>query len=698
MVVEKMISLNMYVPELTGLSNATEILTGISSESAVAVPTSTDLNEITRTLRQLGRENRRLRASTGLPRSILADKEEVHGLQDRQSCPSGKAFYSCANGFRGCCSVEPCNPGSTCPDSTTTSSTAAQTTSKGTTVDGESSTAAVTSTRGSASTQASADTKSSTVSSSKKERTSTISTSTSSNATDSASTSSAAIATPAPDCPAGNGTTFSDSSKIDYKIRCNSDNTYDSFNSITVGTGGYDQCFSACSISTQCAGFTFVGVDGGTCYLKQQMPSGNYIAKNGNNYITCAKVDPSAAKPSPSPSDAASGGAKKSNAGAVAGGVVGGIAFLALLLVLIAWIARRRRKKLEEKRATITHFIHGPIETPQPLDNSNGGPGGRDGHGRSGSTAHDAFAPFGGFYRGFSSAHANRQMELENRKPAGSEQTTSSESPRPVPPGVRAEGEYVTLPSTVYQRGSNPSADAMPMLDGTPINRPLSQSSRGSSRFREHIAEMEDTSFRPVPGQAPPVRSPKTPDTDSPTLGRDSGLSGPSSLSEQVRRKQHLMSWNSYETKLDAADQSMEATMTPKTPPAAQGIGQAGQLMRIFADDDLNIGIDIFTFIRLALVVAGEVREILRRLNLGLAFSSFTQDRRAIRMREITQPIVTVSAEAMVGIIRTFDNVTFVTVWALSTETKGGEGTANRSCRGDVNVRVAACTVRAVAT
>ncbi|KAI7525486.1 hypothetical protein KC316_g18434 [Hortaea werneckii] len=183
-----------------------------------------------------------------------------------------------------------------------------------------------------------------------------------------------------------------------------------------------------------------------------------------------------------------------------------------------------------------------------------------------------------GFYRGFSSAHANRQMELENMKPAGSEQTTMSESPRPVPPGVRAEGGYVTLPATVYQRGSNPSADAVPMLDGTPIHRPLSQSSRGSSRFREHIAEMEDTSFRPVPGQAPPARSPKSPDTDSPTLGRDSGLSGPSSLSEQVRRKQHLMSWNSYETKLDAADQSMRATMTPKTPPSAQGIGQAGQV------------------------------------------------------------------------------------------------------------------------
>ncbi|KAF4552354.1 Hypothetical protein D9617_10g073350 [Elsinoe fawcettii] len=37
-------------------------------------------------------------------------------LYVRQECPQGFNFYSCGNGFRGCCGVEPCNPGSSCPE------------------------------------------------------------------------------------------------------------------------------------------------------------------------------------------------------------------------------------------------------------------------------------------------------------------------------------------------------------------------------------------------------------------------------------------------------------------------------------------------------------------------------------------------------------------------------------------------------
>ncbi|PNS18574.1 hypothetical protein CAC42_5113 [Sphaceloma murrayae] len=37
-------------------------------------------------------------------------------LYIRSDCPRGFNFYSCGNGFRGCCSVEPCNPNSTCPE------------------------------------------------------------------------------------------------------------------------------------------------------------------------------------------------------------------------------------------------------------------------------------------------------------------------------------------------------------------------------------------------------------------------------------------------------------------------------------------------------------------------------------------------------------------------------------------------------
>lgn len=146
---------------------------------------------------------------------------------------------------------------------------------------------------------------------------------------------------------------------------------------------------------------------------------------------------------------------------------------------------------------------------------------------------------------------------------------TPDRPPPSLPPGMRAEAGGMALPPAVYKRPSNPSGEAVAMLDGTPIQRPVSQSSRTSSKFREHIAEMEDTSFhRPTPTVTSATRCPKTPETDSPTLGRNSGLST-TSLADQVRRRQHLMSWNSHESDPDGAEQEMAATMTPKSPPAA---------------------------------------------------------------------------------------------------------------------------------
>lgn len=95
----------MIVPELTGLQNTTELLN--SSESAI-VSNQADLAEVTKTLRKFGKAGALLQASTGVPRTVPAKKESIHGLQDRQSCSSGSAYYSCANGFKGCCSVDPC--------------------------------------------------------------------------------------------------------------------------------------------------------------------------------------------------------------------------------------------------------------------------------------------------------------------------------------------------------------------------------------------------------------------------------------------------------------------------------------------------------------------------------------------------------------------------------------------------------------
>lgn len=69
---------------------------------------------------------------------------------------------------------------------------------------------------------------------------------------------------------------------------------------------------------------------------------------------------------------------------------------------------------------------------------------------------------------------------------------------------------------------------------------------------------MEDTSVRPAPDKAAEQRSAHTPDTDSPTLGRDSGQSGPS-LAEEVRRRQHLMS--TYDAEEAAYAHSTEGQM-----------------------------------------------------------------------------------------------------------------------------------------
>ncbi|TKA71677.1 hypothetical protein B0A55_07689 [Friedmanniomyces simplex] len=355
-----------------------------------------------------------------------------------------------------------------------------------------------------------------------------------------------------PACPGANNTMYTDSSKIQYNIHCNADNSYASSDTIEVSVGGYGECFSACSNSSGCGGFTYVGLDAGSCYLKQQMLTEDYAPKNGSNYISCAKVNATAVAPSVTSSSTSNpSGPKKGKTGAVAGGVIAGIAFLALLLLLIALVAKRRRKKIEERRATVTHVFHGPIETQDMTRSS--------------------------FYRGFSSAQADRQAEDDREKWREENALVPDRPPPSLPPGARAEKNGMFLPATVYKRPSNPSADTVAMLDSTPIKPPQSQSSGSRSpRFHEHVAEMEDTSSRAPPSPAKDSRGPRTPDTDSPTLGRDSNISargkGPS-LADEVRRRQHLMSWNTYDpgqADRRGGNEEPSATMVPRTPPTAR--------------------------------------------------------------------------------------------------------------------------------
>lgn len=426
----------MRIPDVEGLKEAHEAL----NDSNITIP-STSENDTTANNatsenpaaviprgqpESFGCAAAVLSAANGTSRAAPAEKNiaSERALNERQtSCAKGQAFYKCQNGFTGCCSVNPCNPGETCPDGKE---------------EGRGGGAAMT---GKASGEGDAvNTGLKTESqSSTKVTTRPVDTTARPTKTGIRTASPTAgitttptrrvpvpTASPAPDCPRANDRAYTDSFKIQYRIRCASDNTVDSFENVSVGTGGYDQCFSACSQSEKCAGFTYVGLDSGTCYLKSQMPNGTYEAKAGNNYVTCAKVDPSA---NASTDKFSSSGGGRRITGAIVGGVVGGVAFLGLLILCIALLAKRRRKKIEiKRRGTVTHVFHGPIETdmtnnvPPPLSGqgtnpyayqqgfqqpqqgigygyapgygSNGGAAG--GHMRQGSTSHDVFTPYGG--------------------------------------------------------------------------------------------------------------------------------------------------------------------------------------------------------------------------------------------------------------------------------------------------------------
>lgn len=142
--------------------------------------------------------------------------------------------------------------------------------------------------------------------------------------------------------------------------------------------------------------------------------------------------------------------------------------------------------------------------------------------------------------------------------------------PLSLPPAARLKSG---VESSIYLQPGNPSADEVTMLDSTPIARPISSASGPRSpRFREHIAEMEDTSIRTPPSRMGrnSQKSPSTPNTDSPTLGRVSG--GTASrfavpLAAAVTKRQYLLSWSTYDPQ--DIEHEMEATLEVKTPPSA---------------------------------------------------------------------------------------------------------------------------------
>ena len=417
---------SMIVPDLTGLSDATELQKQITNLSeteeldwteesnkaehfkkteAVELDNITEIiKDAIRTALAFGDPAASLQASTGPPPLKTAEAASKPVLLERQTCAVGSSYYVCANGFTGCCTVNPCDADSDgCPDSQDASSVFATSTTSQATITGATTEFPLKAT-------ASGSSSVSTGSSTKGMTTSTKATGISTNNlsfTLESSTAPDTKATPAPACPSANDTVYTDSAKIDYRIFCAEDNSYESLSPVQVTRGGYSECFSSCSVDTGCAGFTYVGLDSGDCYLKRQLPLSQFVQNAGDNYISCVKTNSTAA--SPLPSSAPSG--HRSNKGAIAGGIVGGVVVLALLLALVAFVAKHRRKKIEERRASATNTYSGdPLEATEPLYTRP-----PRSHGMSGSTAHDAFAPFGGSY--YPSTHTRQRSiyQVEER-------------------------------------------------------------------------------------------------------------------------------------------------------------------------------------------------------------------------------------------------------------------------------------------
>ncbi|KAK6440710.1 hypothetical protein LTR95_003069 [Oleoguttula sp. CCFEE 5521] len=139
------------------------------------------------------------------------------------------------------------------------------------------------------------------------------------------------------------------------------------------------------------------------------------------------------------------------------------------------------------------------------------------------------------------------------------------------------------LPTSVYHPAANRSADPIPMLDSTSIQRAATSSSSASShrapRFVEHVSELADTSPPVTPPRFVAQRPLSTPSADSPTLGRDRTRASVAGLADTVRRDQHLMSWTNYSDRhVESAEhREVGATMSPeKEKPGERRLKEAG--------------------------------------------------------------------------------------------------------------------------
>jgi hypothetical protein len=151
-------------------------------------------------------------------------------------------------------------------------------------------------------------------------------------------------------------------------------------------------------------------------------------------------------------------------------------------------------------------------------------------------------------YRGSFGTQANRQSQVT---------LTPDRPPPPLPPGAgRPESGRSMLVPMYFQRPSH-AGDEIDLPFMRPASTASGNSGSRSSIFREHLEDLEEHYFRRPPSSLnSPGRSPRTPNSESPTLGRP-GAASTQSLADDTRRRRHLLSWSSEDAAL-AEEQEMQ--------------------------------------------------------------------------------------------------------------------------------------------
>lgn len=347
-------------------------------------------------------------------------------------------------------------------------------------------------------------------------------------------------------CPAANSTVYVDFNNVSYDIHCSADNNYTSFDTVTIASGGFATCFGACDNATACEGFTYVGNDSGSCYLKESMPESDYSNTAGGNYISVARTNATQANgTSPTSSSSSSSSSttsstatssstasstpthSSSKAGVIVGAVVGGVAAILICLLAFFIFSRRRNNKIDIARKASKAKTSSEPVVEQP---GNG----------------EVFAPYGGksltspfssqnptdMYQGFHREGLASRGRDSSAVMSSTDSTDYSKADYYMPTPARAPLDAGTKDDAKEEQGPA-------MLDSREMK---------SRPYTPTISEMADTSPTALRGHEMMSPAASISTDESPVLGRHSmSARGGRGIANETMRRKHIMSWNNYD-------------------------------------------------------------------------------------------------------------------------------------------------------